>query len=150
VRKESLVEKVTLADIEMIEAWSETDERRGVRFNFPISSSTGARASAVVYFEVDPGKHLGMHTDSAEEVLLGVEGSAEVVVGGERGRLETGEMAVVPAMVPHDVFCAGDQPVKVVGWFASATVVSVFDEPFAPIGKRVLGTPLPEEPALDV
>lgn len=91
-----------------------------------------------------------MHTDSAEEVLLGVEGSAEVVVGGERGRLETGEMAVVPAMVPHDVFCAGDQPVKVVGWFASATVVSVFDEPFAPIGKRVLGTPLPEETALDV
>ena len=66
---------------------------------------------------------------------------------GERGRLETREMAVVPSMVPHDVFCASDQPVKVVGWFASATVVSVFDEPFAPIGKRVLGTPLPEEAA---
>jgi quercetin dioxygenase-like cupin family protein len=141
------MEKVTLADLDLIDAWSETDERRGAHFNFPIFSSTGARASAVVYFEVDPGKHLGMHTDSAEEILLVVEGSAEVVVGGERGRLETGEMALVPAMVPHDVFCDGDQPVKVVGWFASATVVSVFDEPFAPIGKRVLGTPLPEEAA---
>jgi gentisate 1,2-dioxygenase len=81
--------------------------------------------------------------------LLVVREAPRVVVGGERGRLETGEMAVVPAMVPHDVFCAGDQPVKVVGWFASATVVSVFDESFAPIGKRVLGTPLPEETALD-
>ena len=99
------MEKVTLADLDLIDAWSETDERRGAHFNFPIFSSTGARASAVVYFEV------------------------------------------VPAMVPHDVLCAGDQPVKVVGWFASATVVSVFDEPFAPIGRRVLGTPLPEEPA---
>ena len=143
------MEKVTLADLELIEAWSDTDERRGARFNFPMFSSTGARASAVVYCEVDPGKHLGMHTDSAEEVVLVVEGSAEVVVGRERGRLETGEMALVPAMVPHDVICAGDQPVRFVGWFASATVVSVFDEPFAPIGKRVLGTPLPEETALE-
>lgn len=143
------MEKVTLADLELIEAWSDTDERRGARFNFPMFSSTGARASAVVYCEVDPGKHLGMHTDSAEEVVLVVEGSAEVVVDGERGRLETGEMALVPAMVPHDVICAGDQPVRFVGWFASATVVSVFDEPFAPIGKRVLGTPLPEETALE-
>ena len=143
------MEKVTLADLELIEAWSDTDERRGARFNFPMFSSTGARASAVVYCEVDPGKHLGMHTDSAEEVVLVVEGSAEVVVGGEGGRLETGEMALVPAMVPHDVICASDQPVRFVGWFASATVVSVFDAPFAPIGKRVLGTPLPEETALE-
>lgn len=139
------MEKVTLAALDLIEAWSETDERRGARFNFPIFSSTGACASAVVYFEVDPDNHLGMHTDSAEEVVLVVQGTAEVVVGGERGRLETGEMALVPAMVPHDVLCGGDEPVRVVGWFASATVVSVFDEPFAPIGRRVLGTPLPEE-----
>ena len=137
--------KVTLSDLELIEGWSETDERRGARFSFPIFSSTGACASAVVYFEVDPGKHLGMHTDSAEEVVLVVEGAAEVVVGGERGRLEAGEMALVPALVPHDVICAGEEPVRVVGWFASAAVVSVFDEPFGPIGR--LGTPLPEEPA---
>jgi hypothetical protein len=57
------MENVTLADLDLIEVGSETDERRGARFNFPIFSSTGARASAVVYFEVDPGKHLGMHTD---------------------------------------------------------------------------------------
>lgn len=137
--------RVTLAELDLIEAWSETDERRGARFNFPIFSSTSACGSAVVYFEVDPGKHLGMHTDSAEEVVMVLEGTAEVVVGGERGRLETGELALVPALVPHDVFCAGDEPLRVVGWFASATVVSVFDEPFAPIGRRVLGTPLPEE-----
>jgi quercetin dioxygenase-like cupin family protein len=88
-----------------------------------------------------------MHTDSAEEVVLVVEGTADVVVGGERGRLEAGDMALVPALVPHDVSCAGDEPVRVVGWFASATVVSVFEEPFAPTGKRVLGTPLPEDTA---
>src|SRR5439155_4246210 len=113
-RKDIQMDKVTLGKLDLIEAWSETDERRGARFNFPIFSSTGACASAVVYFEVDPGKHLGMHTDSAEEVVLVVEGTAEVVVGGEPGRLEAGDMALVPALVPHDVSCAGDEPVRVV------------------------------------
>jgi quercetin dioxygenase-like cupin family protein len=139
------VDKVTLGQLDLADVWSETDEQRGARVSFPIHSLTGARASAVVYFEVDPGKHLGLHTDSAEEVVLILGGTAELVAGDERGRLETGEMAVVPALVPHDVFSVGEEPVQVVGWFASASVVSLFDEPFAPVGKRVRGTPLPEE-----
>ncbi len=142
------MQAVQLADLDLIEGYSKDDEDRHARFNFPIFNLTGARAASVVYFEVDPGKHLGMHTDSAEEVLLVVAGTAEAVVGGERGTLEAGSVALVPAMVPHDVTNVGDETVRVAGFFASATVVSVFDEPFEPIGKRVLGTPLPEEAAV--
>jgi hypothetical protein len=32
-----------------------------------------------------------------------------------------------------------------VGFFSSATVVSEFEDAFAPIGKRIVGTPIPAE-----
>jgi quercetin dioxygenase-like cupin family protein len=132
-------------DLELVEGWSENDPTRRARFNFPIFNLTGALASSVVYFEVEPGEHLGMHTDSAEEILYIVSGTAEGIVGDERGELTAGSLALVPAMVPHDVVNTGDETVRVVGFFASSTVVSVFEDPFAPIGRRVVGTPVPEE-----
>jgi hypothetical protein len=51
----------------------------------------------------------------------------------------------VPALVPHDVRNVGEETARVVGFFSSAIVVSVFDDPLMPAGKRVVGTPLPEE-----
>src|SRR5436309_1330634 len=130
---------VQIDDLELIEGWSENDPARRARFNFPIFNLTGALASSVVYFEVDPGQHLGMHTDSAEEILYVVSGTAKAIVGDERGELGPGSLALVPAMVPHDIVNASDETVRVVGFFASATVVSVFDDPFAPSGRRVVG-----------
>lgn len=132
-------------ELELIEGWSEDDSTRRARFNFPIFNLTGALNTAVVYFEVDPGDHLGMHTDSAEEVLYIVSGTAEAIVGDERGEIGPGSLALVPAMVPHDIVNTGDETVRLVGFFSSSTVVSVFEDPFAPIGRRVVGTPVPEE-----
>jgi len=132
-------------ELELIEGWSENDSTRRARFNFPIFNLTGALNTAVVYFEVDPGDHLGMHTDSAEEVLYIVSGTAEAIVGDERGEIGPGSLALVPAMVPHDIVNTGDETVRLVGFFSSSTVVSVFEDPFAPIGRRVVGTPVPEE-----
>jgi quercetin dioxygenase-like cupin family protein len=136
---------VRIDELELVEGWSESDPTRHARFNFPIFNLTGALASSVVYFEVDPGKHLGMHTDSAEEILYIASGRAEAIVGDERGELGPGGLALVPAMTPHDVANNGEETVRVVGFFASSTVVSVFEDPFAPIGRRVVGTPVPEE-----
>ena len=132
-------------ELELIEGWSEDDSTRRARFNFPIFNLTGALNTAVVYFEVDPGDHLGMHTDSAEEVLYIVSGTAEAIVGDERGEIGPGSLALVPAMVPHDIVNTGDETVRLVGFFSSSTVVSVFEDPFAPSGRRVVGTPVPEE-----
>jgi len=132
-------------ELELIEGWSENDSTRRARFNFPIFNLTGALNTAVVYFEVDPGDHLGMHTDSAEEVLYIMSGTAEAIVGDERGEIGPGSLALVPAMVPHDIVNTGDETVRLVGFFSSSTVVSVFEDPFAPIGRRVVGTPVPEE-----
>jgi quercetin dioxygenase-like cupin family protein len=136
---------VQIDDLDLIEGWSENDPTRRARFNFPVSNLTGALSTAVVYFEVDPGRHLGMHTDSAEEIVHIVSGNGEAIVGEERGDVGPGSLALVPAMVPHDILNTGDETMRVVGFFSSSTVVSVFDDPFAPIGRRVVGTPVPVE-----
>jgi quercetin dioxygenase-like cupin family protein len=136
---------VQLDELDLIDISSETDETRRMRVDFPISSMAGAANTAVVYFELEPGEHTGMHTDSAEEIVVILSGRVEAIVGDERGELAAGGIGLVPALVPHDVRNVGEETVRVVGFFSSATVVSVFDDPLVPFGKRVVGTPLPEE-----
>jgi quercetin dioxygenase-like cupin family protein len=136
---------VQLAERDLADISSETDETRRIRVDFPISSIAGAASTAVVYFELEPGEHTGMHTDSAEEIVLILSGRAEAIVGDERGELSAGGLGLVPALVPHDVRNIGDETVRVVGFFSSGIVASVFDDPLMPAGTRVVGTPLPEE-----
>jgi quercetin dioxygenase-like cupin family protein len=127
--------------LELLEAWYENDPTMRVKANFPFFVGSGTKNTAVVYFEVEPGHRLGTHTDSAEEILLILEGEAEVSLGGEQGRLSVGEMAVVPAMVPHGLRNVGDETVRVVGFFSSNVVLSTFDRPVMPFNQRVIGTP---------
>ena len=128
-------------ELELMEVWYEDDPTMRLRVNFPFFLGTGTMSTAVVYFEVDPGHRLGTHTDSAEEILLVLEGEAEATVGDEQGRLSAGEMALVPAMVPHGLRNAGDETVRVVGFFSSNVVVSTFDRPMMPFNQRTVGTP---------
>ena len=111
------------------------------RVDFPIYAAHGSEACATVYFEVDPGGHIGRHTDSAEEILYIVDGEGEAVVGDERVPVSSGALALVPELVPHDLYATGDTPLRVLGFFAAAMVESVFDETMEPMGRRVLGTP---------
>ena len=48
-------------------------------------------------------------------------------------------------MVPHGLVNAGDETVKVVGFFSESEIISTFDEPMQPIGASVLnqGAPAP-------
>jgi quercetin dioxygenase-like cupin family protein len=119
-------------DLDLTEVRAESDPTLGCRVAFPIYAATGAASSAVVYFEVAPGGRLGRHTDSAEEVILVLEGEAEAEVDGERGRLGPGGLALIPAMAPHDVSNVGEEPLRVVGFFAGAALVHRFFEPFLP------------------
>ncbi len=118
-----------------------------VRASFPISSGTGTKSTAVVYFELEPGEHLGSHTDSAEEVLLVVSGRGQATIGEEEAAVETGTLAVVPALVPHSVKNTGEETLRVVGFFSSSAVLSIFDEPMEPFATRYFSTPMIEEEA---
>lgn len=130
-----------IENLELMEVWYEDDPTMRLRVNFPFFLGTGTKNTAVVYFEIEPGYRLGTHTDSAEEILLILEGEAEVSLGDERGRLSAGEMALVPAMVPHGLRNVGEETVRVVGFFSSNVIVSTFDQPMMPFDQRVVGTP---------
>ncbi|MDF2702317.1 MAG: cupin protein [Rubrobacteraceae bacterium] len=127
--------------LELMEVWYEDDPTMRLRVNFPFFLGTGTKSTAVVYFEIEPGYRLGTHTDSAEEIILILEGEAEVSLEDERGRLSAGEMALVPAMVPHGLRNVGEETVRVAGFFSSNVVVSTFDRPMMPFNQRVVGTP---------
>ena len=133
-------------ELDLTEIWLESDaERKRLRVAFPINRWAGAQDTAVVYFEIQPGDRLATHTDSAEEILYIVAGEAEAEVGDERGRLATGDLAVIPAMVPHGLVSVGDEALKVVGFFSESRITSSFAEPIQPIGLAVVeqGAPAP-------
>ena len=121
-----------------------SDPRAKVNVEFPISNDTGAEASSIVYFEIEPGDRLPSHTDSAEEILYIVAGEAEATVGDEVGRVSAGDLALIPAMAPHALRNVGSETVKVVGFFAGETVTSTFEEALLPAGSETvhIGTPV--------
>ena len=113
--------------------------------SFPIHSATGSASTATVLFELDPGAELGVHTDSAEELLIIVQGTGEARVGDEVGGVKTHHVALVPPMAPHGLRNIGDDVLRVFGTFSASTVVSTFERPFQADGPEVLviGSPVP-------
>jgi quercetin dioxygenase-like cupin family protein len=123
----------------------------GLRVGFPAHSATGTAGTATVLFELDPGAELAVHTDSAEELLIIVQGTGEARVGDEVGRLEQHQVGLVPPMVPHGLRNIGDGVLRVLGTFSASTVVSTFERPFVENGPEVvvIGSPVPMAAHLD-
>ena len=141
------MQAIDTRNMELAEISTPGDWTRDVRAAFPIHWQTGTAATAMVYFELEPGMHLGTHIDSAEEILVVVEGDVQVTVGSESNRLPAGGVAVAPAMQPHDVRNVGSTTARVAGIFGANAIVAVFDEEFSVMGMeptRVNGTPPPQ------
>jgi quercetin dioxygenase-like cupin family protein len=140
-----MMEALDPRTLDLMDIASALDPARRVRVAFPHSSASGTAASASVYFELEPGCHLGVHTDSAEEFLVVLEGTGDGLVGEETARVEAGQVVLVPAMVRHDMTNVGSGLLRVLGTFASATVVATFEQPLAPEGPQVfvIGAPMP-------
>lgn len=139
--------KIRFDDLELVEMTQANTDMQ-VRANFPFSSlfpaSTGQELKgghAVVYFEIPPGKELGTHKDSPEELVICLEGDGiEAWVGDATGTLEAGEMAVIPTMEPHGFRNSGTKTARFVGFFSDSTAVHEFEEDLEPIGERILKT----------
>lgn len=128
---------ININELDLIEGWSVADPTKRGRFEFPIHVNTGAASSSAIYFEVAPGEHCGRHTHSAEEIVLILDGTAEVELGSERAPASAGSLALIPTMVPHNVYNVGSTPVRVVGFFSSAAVLTEFEDPIAPMGMSI-------------
>ena len=130
---------------------AEDDPNLKVTGNFALYSAAGTKSGAAVYFELEPGKELGSHTDSAEEIVYVVDGTVEATLGNnEKDRLSAGELGVVPVMERHNFRNVGTNTAKVVAFFSSPNVVSTFEKVFMPANLREFDTtklPAPKEAA---
>jgi quercetin dioxygenase-like cupin family protein len=132
---------VDLNNLELHEVSYEDDAAMRLMVDFPFYVATGNQSSSVVYFEIEPGRYLGRHTDSAEEIVLILSGTVEASLGDATGQLSAGQAVLIPAMVPHGVRNIGDETARCVGFFSAAIVESVFDQPLMPFGTQQVGTP---------
>jgi len=130
-----------LNNLELTEFTGKNKASQHCRATFPLVGALGTENSATVYFELEPGKNLGRHTDSAEEILLILEGEVEATVGDETGRLSAGQLALVPKMAPHDLRNTGNGPAKVLGFFGGANnITATFEVAWLPIDANVVST----------
>lgn len=132
----------SVASTAMMEGWHEGEPKAQWRVGFPLLSLDD---SLVIQIETEPGASLGTHTDSAEEILLVLAGRIEAHVGDERVELGPGEMAIVPELAPHGFRTVGDVTARVLGFFPTKSVESVFEREILPLGETKVSVPPPRE-----
>lgn len=132
---------VNLNQLELTEFTGKDNPKQHCRATFPMLGAHGTQSSATVYFELEPGDNLGRHTDSAEELLLILEGEVEVSVGKEKGKASQGTIALVPKMVPHDLRNIGSKTARVLGFFGGVNnIIATFDEVWLPTNSNMVDT----------
>lgn len=132
---------VNLNELELNEFVGQINPRQHCKATFPLLAAHGSRKLATVYFELEPGDHLGRHTDSAEELLLVLEGEIQAFVGEESGVVSAGSLVLIPEMVAHDLHNIGTGRAKVLGVFGGANnIVATFDEAMNPTESNIVDT----------
>jgi quercetin dioxygenase-like cupin family protein len=117
---------------ELSDAWIDGDE--SARWA-SASGHTGA-VSGSSLLEVPASCRLPRHTDSAEETIAVVSGTASVTVGDQTATVPAGGIALVPADKPHEVRNAGDEPLRFIALYAANDVVTTYEQPVQPGGER--------------
>jgi quercetin dioxygenase-like cupin family protein len=101
----------------------------------------GADQSSTIVYEIEPGGHLGWHTDATEETQYIVSGSGELRTEEGKFSVGPGSVFVLPTNLRHDLANTGDAPLCAVAFFASAMFTQDFDSEMLPPKTHILGTP---------
>jgi quercetin dioxygenase-like cupin family protein len=132
---------ININDLQLEQGNSSEDPRQCTSSTFPLFGAHGTTDSATVYFELEPGDHIGRHTDSAEEILLVLQGELEAEVDGERQKLSKGDLVLVPKLVPHNIINVGKERARVLGFFGGAAYVrSTFEKRWEGMEGNVVDT----------
>jgi quercetin dioxygenase-like cupin family protein len=121
-----------------LELWNEFDPSLRFVAVFPIRDGMGAVASTAVYYILEPGRHTGLHSENAEEVLYVFDGEGEVFVEGSQLQLRGGDFRVFPADAPHDIYAYGDRELRLLSFYPVALMESTFQQVLQPVNTNVL------------
>src|SRR5215210_7646226 len=106
------------------DAWVDDDASARWRSAAGHGPSQGAQSSGSSVLEIDAGCHLPWHTDSAEETIAVLSGTARVTLDTGSSEVGAGGLALVPAGVPHQVENAGSETLRFVAFYAGTDVVT--------------------------
>lgn len=139
---ETTLQTVRLGDLEHGAA-TEAGSGMNTGVNFPFSSAftstTGIELEGrrtVVDFDLDPGTEFETRTESPEEILGCLAGSAVEAWGP----IEAGELTMVPPIAPQGLRNEGSEMARFLGFFSDRTTVTEFESPGELLGVAVLNT----------
>lgn len=111
---------------------------------FPVGEDQGATASSVAYYIIEPGKHTGLHSDNAEEVIYVADGTGEAFVTGRLIKFEPGEFTVLAQGIEHDIYANGTVPLRLLSFFPTGEIISTFQQMILPMGSNILSSKPPK------
>lgn len=132
------VDELELMNVTQVDSDMEVNVTFPFSPEFPVSTDQELEGGHnVVYFEIEPGKELGTHTDSPEELIVCLEGEGiEAWAGDAEGEIGAGDLAVIPPMASHGFRNTGAVTARFLGIFSDGTTVSEFEEELQPMGDR--------------
>jgi quercetin dioxygenase-like cupin family protein len=129
-----MVGKLKLEPGDFTDAWIEGDETARWRSAVGHGPSQGAESSGSSILEVEPGRRLPPHTDSAEEAIAVLAGRARVTIDDQTADVSAGELALVPAGAKHQVENVGAETLHFVAFYAGTDVVTRYEDEVQPDG----------------
>jgi quercetin dioxygenase-like cupin family protein len=109
---------------------------------FATCGGNNAIQSSTIVYEIEPGGHLGWHTDATEETQDIIAGTGEFRMEDGKHPIGPGSVFAIPANVRHDLANAGTTTLRAVSFFAAAMFTQNFDEVMLPPKTHILGTPI--------
>jgi mannose-6-phosphate isomerase-like protein (cupin superfamily) len=102
----------------------ETSTLPGIEHLTLAAAAQGLARLSVWRQSMAPGCATPPHRHACEEVVLVLEGSGEVEIGGERRAFGPDTTLVLPPNVPHQIFNTGAVPLKTVAVFPETPVAT--------------------------
>jgi quercetin dioxygenase-like cupin family protein len=120
-----------------------SSEDTSIKWNasFATYGGHGADQSSTIVYEIEPGGHLGWHTDATEETQYVVSGKGELRTEEGKFPVGPGSVFVLPTNLRHDLANTGKEPLRAVAFFAAAMFTQDFDSEMLPPRSHILGTP---------
>jgi mannose-6-phosphate isomerase-like protein (cupin superfamily) len=109
---------------------SEASWRPGKRGILHAAASVGGTEKLIVnesWNEPGVGAPVHVHPDGLEEILMVVEGTAEMWIDGETTILEAGDTVILRPYTHHGFKNIGEGTLHVIGVFSSAVAPTIFD-----------------------
>lgn len=126
-----------------VEVWNDYDPSMRFAAIFPVGADQGATASSVAYYIIEPGKHTGVHSDNAEEIVFITEGEGELFMMGRTEKLVAGKFHVLAAGLDHDIYAQGAIALRLLSFFPTTEIQSTFQQVVFPVGGHVLSSKPP-------